>query len=297
MPGGDPSALEELAAKLEAAAQGAGDIGASTRQLASSIRSGADWTGDAAGSYTDFTTNLRQGPIDAEQPLSQIASAVPNYAGVLRTTQEKVQTYSSLAQAAQNDTSGSMISTAEHAGQDASSAVSALQQAASQAAGQVTSAHGDLENLAGKTGPVQSCIKSQPGLGMTATEPGSGTIKDPIREDLGTGTTIDPVAEDLGGSTIIDPIPEDLGTGTTKDPSLRTSRARSSTWTRTTPRPRSRSVRYSAQAASLLGMRVTARAPAWFRTRTRSTACGTRSSPSSARASQSVPAARSSEST
>jgi uncharacterized protein YukE len=231
MPGGDPSALEELAAKLQAAAQGAGDIGASTRQLTSSIRSGANWTGDAADSYTDFTTNLSQGPIDAEQPLSQIASAVRNYAGVLRTAQEKVQAYSSLADAAQNDPSGSMISTAEQAGQDASSAVSSLQQAASQAAAQVNSAAADLENLAGKTGPVQSWINSQPGLGMTATEPGSGTIKDPIPEDLGTGTikdpipedlgtgtTVDPVPEDVGTGTIIDPIPEDLGTGTIKDP-------------------------------------------------------------------------------
>jgi uncharacterized protein YukE len=216
VPGGDPAALEQLAAKLEAAAQGAGDIGASTRQVTASVRSDADWTGDAADSYSDFTSNLSQGASAAEAPLSQIASAVRNYAGTLRTAQQEVQAYSSLAQAAQNDSTGSLISAAELAGQNASAAVTALQQAASQAAAQVSSAAGALENLAGTQGPVQTWINSQPGFGMTSIdEPGlGGTIIDPIPEDLGSGTEIYPLPPELGGGTEIYPLPPELGGGT-----------------------------------------------------------------------------------
>ena len=58
VPGGDPTALEQFAARLEAVAQGAGDVGARTREVTASIRSEANWTGDAADSYSEFTTNL-----------------------------------------------------------------------------------------------------------------------------------------------------------------------------------------------------------------------------------------------
>jgi uncharacterized protein YukE len=216
MPGGDPAALEQFAARLQAAAQGSGDIGASTRQVTESIRSGANWTGDAADSYTEFTTNLSQGPIAAEEPLSQIASAVRNYAGVLQTAQQKMQAYSSLAEAAQNDSSGSLISVAEQAGQDAQDAVSAWQQAASQTAAQVNSAAAGLDNLVGTSGPVQSWINSQPALGMTSIDdPGYGTIKDPIPPEID-GTIKDPIPPEIGG-TILDPVPPEIG-GTILDP-------------------------------------------------------------------------------
>lgn len=48
MPGGNPDLLEQLAAHLEAIAEGTGDLGASSRQVTASIRSEAAWTGDAA---------------------------------------------------------------------------------------------------------------------------------------------------------------------------------------------------------------------------------------------------------
>lgn len=55
MPGGDPGLLEALAARLEVAAAGTGDLGTGTRRVTASICSGAGWTGDAADAYTAFT--------------------------------------------------------------------------------------------------------------------------------------------------------------------------------------------------------------------------------------------------
>lgn len=217
MPDGDPAAIEQYAARLTIAAQGAGDIGVSTRQLTTSIRSAANWTGSAADSYTGYTLNLSQGPSAAEDPLTQIASVMRNYASVLQTAQQKVQAYSDIATAAQNDVSGSLISTAEQAGAEAQTALVSLQQTASQAAAQVTSATGDLGNLLGSQGPVQSWINRQPGLGTTGIfAPESGTIKDPIAPDLGGGIIKDPILPRIGG-TIIDPVPPETG-GTFIDP-------------------------------------------------------------------------------
>ena len=61
MPGGDPAMLEQLAARLETAAQGAGNLADSTSQVTADVRSAAEWTGDAADGYTAFTRNLASG--------------------------------------------------------------------------------------------------------------------------------------------------------------------------------------------------------------------------------------------
>jgi uncharacterized protein YukE len=201
---GDPEALEQLASRLESAAQGAGNLGGSTRQFTTATLSDAEWTGSAADSFSAFGANLGEGAGAAEGPLTQMASAVRTYAGSLRTAQQEAQTFNSIADAAQNDPSGSLISAAEQAGQNATNAISAMQQAGDQAAAKVTSAAGDLEGVFGK-GPVQGFIGSQTGLGedipMGDWKPG-----DPMTpEILG-----NPGAPDLGLPEG-DPIPTDLG--------------------------------------------------------------------------------------
>jgi uncharacterized protein YukE len=201
---GDPEALEQLASRLESAAQGAGNLGGSTRQFTTATLSDAEWTGSAADSFSAFGANLGEGAGAAEGPLTQMASAVRTYAGSLRTAQQEAQTFNSIADAAQNDPSGSLISAAEQAGQNATNAISAMQQAGDQAAAKVTSAAGDLEGVFGK-GPVQGFIGSQTGLGedipMGDWKPG-----DPMPpEILG-----NPGAPDLGLPEG-DPIPTDLG--------------------------------------------------------------------------------------
>ena len=185
-PGGSPDALEALASRLELAASGAGNLGASTRQAATSIRSEAEWTGDAADSYTSFTGDLSQGAAAAEGPLTRIAAAVRDYAGYLRSAQQEAQAYTSLAQAAQDTGDPALLSDAELAGHNAEAAINAWQQAGNRAASEVSAASGDLTNLFGSQGPVQDWIDRNPVPGDSlAGIPGAG-------EPFGTETLGDP---------------------------------------------------------------------------------------------------------
>lgn len=229
MPGGNPATLEALAFQLEYAAQGTADLGASTRQVTTSVAADAQWTGSAADGYSSFTANLGQGASAAEDPLLQIASAVRDYAGALRTAQSQVQAYSTIAQAAQNDASGSLLSSAEMSGQNAIDALNALQQAGDSAASQVTSAAGDLNDLFGQQGPVQGWISKQPVVEQyslfgwdTPENPGDiapltglaglgGTQTDPI--PLDTPVFSGPIPRDVGGTDI--PMPGLGGIGVT----------------------------------------------------------------------------------
>ena len=128
MPGGDPRVLEQLAAGLEAIAEGTADLGGSTRKITASIQSDAAWTGDAADAYTAFTGNLAQGVAAAPAPLSKIALAVRDYAGCLQTAQEKVEAYTSAAEAAEvSGNDRGYVIAAEMAAQNASIAVAAWQ--------------------------------------------------------------------------------------------------------------------------------------------------------------------------
>jgi uncharacterized protein YukE len=205
---GDPGALEQLAGRLEFAGQGADSLGSNTREFTTTTLSDAEWTGDAADSFSAFGANLGEGAGAVEGPLSRIASAVRNYAGSLRTAQQQAQAYNSIAEAAQNDSSGSLISAAENAGQNAMDAISAMQEAGSQAAAEVTSAAGDLQDLFGN-GPVQSFMSTDPGLGEIPF--GGWTPGDPIPPDLGPEILDNPGAPDLGlGTETLPPAP-DLG--------------------------------------------------------------------------------------
>lgn len=159
MPGGDPAALEQLAAQLEAAAAGVDNLAASTRQVTANVRDSADWTGDAADAYTAFTGNLTAGVGTTQSPLTQIASAVRDYAGYLRVAQEKVSAYSSAVQTAQASRSPADVALANSAGQDAELAVATQQAAGDQAAQQVNAAAKQLENPFGPDGPVRSWIE------------------------------------------------------------------------------------------------------------------------------------------
>jgi uncharacterized protein YukE len=162
MPGGDPGLLEQLAARLEAIAEGTADLGASTRQITDSIRSDAAWTGDAADAYTAFTGNLAQGVAAAPAPLSQIALAVRGYAGCLRTAQEKVATYQSAAVVAEvSGNDSGYVSAAETAGQDASAAVAAWQAAGDRATAEVNTASRQLGGVFGSQSPVANWLGSQ----------------------------------------------------------------------------------------------------------------------------------------
>jgi uncharacterized protein YukE len=220
VPGGDPGELESLADALEVLGAETENLGASTRQTAGSIRSGADWTGEASDSFGAFADNLSQGAGAAQGPLEQMAAAVRRYAGYLRAAQEEAQASTSLAQAAQ-DTGldslvhdsgfGPLVNEAQIAEQNAMDALQALQEAGDQAAAEVTSAAGDLDNLFGKQGPVQGWINTQPGLGEEFLF-GRGILGnpgEPIPPEIGEPEGY-PLLPDLGlpGG---DPIEPDLG--------------------------------------------------------------------------------------
>jgi len=215
MPGGDPDLLEQLAGQLRAIAQGTGDLGTSTREVTASIRSGAEWTGDASDAYTAFTGDLAQGVVGAQAPLSRIASAVQDYAGCLRTAQEKVAAYASAADAAQvsGDDSG-YVSVANAAEQDATTAVAAWQAAGDRAAAQVSEAAGQLGDVFSAQGPVGSWLGRQPMWDTLAGFPGPGEpagpeiLKTPGWE-LGPEILKTPGAE-LGPEILITP-PGELG--------------------------------------------------------------------------------------
>lgn len=176
MPGGDPDALEQLASSLEVAAGGFGGLGRGTHQVTVSVRSGAEWTGDAADSYTAFTGNLGQGVAAVEAPLSRIALSVRDYAGLLRTAQQKVAAYASAAETAQvSGNDSGYASVAEGAAQDAEAALTAWQAGGDRVATEVTSAAGQLGDVFGSQGPVQSWLGSQPvPLDTLAGMPGLG---------------------------------------------------------------------------------------------------------------------------
>lgn len=160
MPGGDPAALEQLAAQLETAAGGAGNLADGTHQATTAIRSSAQWSGDAADAYTAFTGNLASGVAATQQPLARIAAAVRTYAGSLRDAQQKVASYAATVQAAQASGNDAAYADAlAAAGQDAQSAVDAQQAAGNAAADEVRGATGDLENPFGPDGPVRSWIE------------------------------------------------------------------------------------------------------------------------------------------
>jgi uncharacterized protein YukE len=198
MPGGDPEALELMAARLEVAAAGVADLGNSTRQVIGSIRSGADWTGDAADAFTAFTGDLSRGAVAVQAPLSRIALTVRDYAGYLRTAQQEVTAYQSATLAAQlsGDDTG-YLGVAQWAGQRAESAIAAWQAAGDRAAAEVSAATGQLGGVFGSQGPVQSWLGRQPAQWDTlAGLPGLG----------------EPVAPQILGTPQGDPGPQILRT-------------------------------------------------------------------------------------
>jgi uncharacterized protein YukE len=144
VPGGAPAALRQLAAQLRTAAQRSGSLGSNTSELTGAITSDSQWTGAASNSFSTFSANLSQGASAAEAPLTRIADAVENYANVLDIAQQKAQAATDLAQVAENDPTGSLMSTAEQYGLNAMDALDALQQAGDQAAEQINSAADDL---------------------------------------------------------------------------------------------------------------------------------------------------------
>src|SRR5258708_11612632 len=113
-------------------------------------RSGAGWPGDAAQAYTAFTGIRSQGAAAAGAPLSRIALAVRDYAGSLRTAQQKMAAYATAAEVAQvSGNDSAYVTAANLAGQDAAAAISAQQAAGDRAAAEVSAAAGELSNLFG----------------------------------------------------------------------------------------------------------------------------------------------------
>ena len=160
MPGGDPAVLEQMAAKLETAAQGTAGLADSTSEVTAGVRSAAEWTGDAADGYTAFTGNLSTGVTGTGTPLAQIAAAIREYAGSLRAAQQKVTAYAAAAQDAQTAGNGpASLASAELAGQDAAAAVAAQQAAGDRAATTVREASTQLEDPFGPDGVVRAWIE------------------------------------------------------------------------------------------------------------------------------------------
>jgi uncharacterized protein YukE len=100
MPPGDPDALESYASALASAAGRSDMLASSTARVTSGIRSNARWTGSAAEGYAALTSSLVQAVGSTVPQLNRIASAVREYAGYLRTAQEKVAAYNKAVEAA-----------------------------------------------------------------------------------------------------------------------------------------------------------------------------------------------------
>jgi uncharacterized protein YukE len=220
VPGGDPAALRQLAAQLRTTAQRSGSLGSNTSDLTDAITSDAQWTGSASNSFSTFSANLSEGISAAESPLTRIADAVEHYANVLDVAQQKAQTANAIFQTAQDDPTGSLISTAEQYGQDAMDALDALQQAGDQAAGQVDSAADDLQvgSLFGPQGQVTSWAGGQPSLGTEDLwQPGDAapgqTEIFPVEDGLGLGIETIPADDGLGTGTETIPVDDGLGIG------------------------------------------------------------------------------------
>jgi hypothetical protein len=204
VPGGDPAALRQLAVQLRTAAQGSGNLGSNTSRITDAIISDAQWTGAASDSFGAFSANLGRGASAAEAPLTRIADAVENYAGFLDVAQQKTHAANAIFQAAENDPTGSLLSTAEQARQNAMDALGALRQAGDQAAAQVASATDDLQvrSLLGSQGPVTTWAGGQPSLGTHGLrqrgEPVSAqTGIFQIDDGIGLGSLVDYHADDL----------------------------------------------------------------------------------------------------
>jgi len=227
IPGGDPEALELSAARLEVAAAGVADLGNSTHQVTCSILSDADWTGDAADAFTTFTGNLSRGAVAVQAPLSRIATAVRDYASYLRTAQQQVKAYQSASLAAQLSGDTGYLGDVQTAGQQAESAIAAWQAAGDRAAAEVGAATGQLSDVFGSQGPVQSWLGRQPTqwdavdglaglgeplgpqiLGTPPGDPGPQILKTPSG-DFGPEILITP-GGDFGPEILITP-PRDLG--------------------------------------------------------------------------------------
>jgi hypothetical protein len=148
--------------------------------------------------------------------LSKIALAVRDYAGCLRTAQEKVAVYTSAATAAElSGNDRGYVSAAEMAAQNASIAVAAWQVAGDRAAAEVNAAASRLGDVFRSQSPVASWLARQPapgdklagfsGLGDPA---GPQILKTPSWE-LGPQILKTPGAE-LGQEILITP-PGELG--------------------------------------------------------------------------------------
>lgn len=155
-PGGDPGLLEQMAAQLDTAARGAGNLADSTREVTAGVRSAAEWTGDASDAYLAFTGNLTYGVTGTPAPLARIATAMRGYAGSLRVAQQKAAAYADAVQVAQASGNHADAVAADAAGQDAAVSVAAQQVAGDQAAAQVRKASGELEDLFGPNGLVRT---------------------------------------------------------------------------------------------------------------------------------------------
>lgn len=155
-PDGDPDLLEQMAAQLDTAGRGAGNLANSTGQVTAEVRSAAEWTGDASDAYLAFTGNLTYGVTRTPPPLARIATAMRGYAGFLRVAQQKAAVYANAVQLAQASGSPADAVAAEAAGQDAAVSAAAQQVAGDQAAAQVRTASGELADLFGPNGLVRS---------------------------------------------------------------------------------------------------------------------------------------------
>jgi uncharacterized protein YukE len=91
MPTGDPAALMQLADQLDQHAGKVGDLGSNTLKTTQGIQTAADWTGSAASAYGTFTGDAARGVSGMESPLHNVANAIRDYAGVLRSAQHREQ--------------------------------------------------------------------------------------------------------------------------------------------------------------------------------------------------------------
>jgi uncharacterized protein YukE len=166
VPPGNPVALRAAAARLRTAAGASDSLSGDTDTLTRSVISNGEWSGSASEAFGGFGGNLGQGAGALQQPLSDIASAVDDYADALEDAQQKAQLAITTSLAADIDSTGSVFGPAEQAALSARDALTTLEQTAQQAAQKVTQASGglQLDQLFGQNGQVTSWVGSQPAL-------------------------------------------------------------------------------------------------------------------------------------
>jgi uncharacterized protein YukE len=153
---GDPDALLRLADELDGHAGTVGQLSSDTANYTSLARTSANWSGSAADAYSTFTGGVSQGVAGVPAPLTSVAGAIRNYAGVLKSAQQRV---TAAQNAAQNATGTAAAGATATADSTTKAATSEVEQSGEETKGALQGAIEDLNKLWEKSEPVRGFIE------------------------------------------------------------------------------------------------------------------------------------------